>query len=158
MSDKKLIAPSMLAADFSNLAHDIALVNQSDADWFHLDVMDGVFVPNISFGMPVIKSMAKHTTKPLDVHLMIVEPDRYIQTFADLGADVLTVHVEACTLTQELTVDQSERNESWCRAQPSHASCVFITHHCRYRFGVFDERKPRFWWPIVYRSDLRKSS
>ena len=97
MSDKKLIAPSMLAADFSNLAHDIAVVNQSDADWFHLDVMDGVFVPNISFGMPVIKSMAKHTTKLLDVHLMIVEPDRYIQTFADLGADVLTVHVEACT-------------------------------------------------------------
>ena len=97
MSDKKLIAPSMLAADFSNLAHDIAVVNQSDADWFHLDVMDGVFVPNISFGMPVIKSMAKHTKKPLDVHLMIVEPDRYIQTFADLGADVLTVHVEACT-------------------------------------------------------------
>jgi ribulose-phosphate 3-epimerase len=97
MSDKKLIAPSMLAADFSNLAHDVAVVNQSDADWFHLDVMDGVFVPNISFGMPVIKSMAKHTTKPLDIHLMIVEPDRYIQTFADLGADVLTVHVEACT-------------------------------------------------------------
>ena len=97
MSDKKLIAPSMLAADFSNLARDIAVVNQSDADWFHLDVMDGVFVPNISFGMPVIKSMAKHTRKPLDVHLMIVEPDRYIQTLADLGADVLTVHVEACT-------------------------------------------------------------
>ena len=97
MSDKKLIAPSMLAADFSNLAQDIAVVNQSDGDWFHLDVMDGVFVPNISFGMPVIKSMAKHTTKPLDVHLMIVEPDRYIQTFADLGADVLTVHAEACT-------------------------------------------------------------
>lgn len=97
MSDKKLIAPSVLAADFSNLARDIAVVNQSDADWFHLDVMDGVFVPNISFGMPVIKSMAKHTTKPLDVHLMIVEPDRYIQTFADLGADVLTVHAEACT-------------------------------------------------------------
>ena len=97
MSDKKFIAPSLLAADFSNLAHDIEMVNQSDADWFHLDIMDGVFVPNISFGMPVIKAMAKHTKKPLDVHLMIVEPDRYIQTFADLGADVLTVHVEACT-------------------------------------------------------------
>ena len=97
MSDKKLIAPSILAADFGNLANDIELINQSDADWFHLDVMDGVFVPNISFGMPVIKSMAKHTKKPLDVHLMIIEPDRYIQTFADLGADVLTVHVEACT-------------------------------------------------------------
>ena len=97
MSDKKLIAPSILAADFSNLVNDIEVINQSDADWFHLDVMDGVFVQNISFGMPVIKSMAKHTKKPLDVHLMIVEPDRYIQTFADLGADVLTVHVEACT-------------------------------------------------------------
>jgi ribulose-phosphate 3-epimerase len=91
------IAPSMLAADFANLEHDVQVVNQSLADWFHMDIMDGVFVPNISFGMPVLKAMANYTKKPLDVHLMIVDPDRYIQTFADLGAAVLTVHAEACT-------------------------------------------------------------
>ncbi len=91
------IAPSMLAADFANLENDVQMVNQSQADWFHMDIMDGVFVPNISFGMPVLKAMAQHAKKPLDVHLMIVDPDRYIQTFANLGAAVLTVHAEACT-------------------------------------------------------------
>tara|TARA_R110002167_G_C12669296_1_gene650568 strand:- start:1020 stop:1682 length:663 start_codon:yes stop_codon:yes gene_type:complete len=92
----KLIAPSILAADFGNLQRDIEMINKSDADWFHIDIMDGVFVPNISFGMPVLKAITKHTKKPVDVHLMIIDPDRYIKTFADLGSDILTVHYEAC--------------------------------------------------------------
>ncbi|NNF76281.1 MAG: ribulose-phosphate 3-epimerase [Flavobacteriaceae bacterium] len=90
------IAPSILAADFGNLQRDVEMVNQSEAHWFHIDIMDGVFVPNISFGMPVLKAITNHADKPVDVHLMIVDPDRYIKTFADLGADNLTVHYEAC--------------------------------------------------------------
>ena len=93
----KLIAPSILSADFGNLKKDIEMLNQSDADWFHIDVMDGVFVPNISFGFPVIEHIRKHASKPLDVHLMIVDPDRYFQRFRDAGADILSVHLEACT-------------------------------------------------------------
>ena len=92
-----LIAPSVLAADFANLQRDIEMINTSEADWFHIDIMDGVFVPNISFGMPVLDAMNKHAKKTIDVHLMIVDPDRYITTFKKLGADVLTVHYEACT-------------------------------------------------------------
>ncbi|MEP7265851.1 MAG: ribulose-phosphate 3-epimerase, partial [Bacteroidota bacterium] len=91
-----LIAPSVLAADFANLQHDIELINNSEADWFHLDVMDGVFVPNISFGIPVVKAIKKYARKPLDVHLMIVDPDKYLAAFADAGAAIISVHYEAC--------------------------------------------------------------
>lgn len=91
------IAPSVLAADFGNLQRDLEMINESEADWFHIDIMDGVFVPNISYGMPVLETIQKHAKKMIDVHLMIIDPDRYIKTFASLGANVLSVHYEACT-------------------------------------------------------------
>ena len=93
----KLIAPSMLASDFGKLEDEILMVNNSKADWFHIDVMDGVFVPNISFGTPIMNVLKKSATKPLDVHLMIVNPDKYLEKFAELGSSILTVHAEACT-------------------------------------------------------------
>ena len=93
----KLIAPSMLASNFGKLEDEITMVNNSKADWFHIDVMDGVFVPNISFGTPIMNVLKKCAKKPLDVHLMIVNPDNYIEKFAELGSSVLTVHAEACT-------------------------------------------------------------
>lgn len=92
-----LIAPSILAADFANLQRDIEMINKSEADWIHVDIMDGVFVPNISFGFPVVEAVNKHAQKPLDVHLMIVDPDRYLQQFKNAGAANITVHLEACT-------------------------------------------------------------
>lgn len=92
-----LVAPSILSADFANLQRDVEMINKSDADWFHVDIMDGMFVPNISFGFPVVKAIKKHAKKPLDVHLMIQDPDRYLQQFKEAGADVLSVHLEACT-------------------------------------------------------------
>ncbi len=94
---EKIIAPSLLSCDFANLQSEIEMINNSEADWFHLDVMDGVFVPNITFGMPVIQYIKKYAKKPLDVHLMIVQPERYISEFKRAGADLLTVHYEACT-------------------------------------------------------------
>jgi ribulose-phosphate 3-epimerase len=94
---KPIIAPSILAADFANLQREVTMINESQADWIHVDVMDGVFVPNISFGIPVIKAIKKHAKKPLDVHLMIVQPERYIETFREAGADLLSVHIEAST-------------------------------------------------------------
>lgn len=94
---KHLIAPSMLASDFSNLESEIKMINKSEADWLHLDIMDGEFVPNISFGIPVVQAISQHTNKPLDVHLMIQKPERYIEDFKNAGANIITVHFEACT-------------------------------------------------------------
>lgn len=111
--NKPFISPSILAADFGNLQRDCELVNQSTADWFHIDVMDGVFVPNISYGMPVIEAIKKHATKPLDVHLMITQPERYIETFEAVGADIITVHYEACTHLNR-TINQIK--ETGCKA------------------------------------------
>ena len=108
-----LIAPSILAADFGNLQRDCEMVNNSDADWFHIDVMDGHFVPNISYGMPVIKAIKKYATKPLDVHLMIEKPERYIEEFANIGADIITVHYES-TVHLHRTITQIK--DTGCKA------------------------------------------
>ena len=121
------IAPSILAADFGNLQRDCEMINDSQADLFHLDVMDGVFVPNISFGMPIIKNIKSYAKKDLDVHLMIVNPDKYIKTFKNIGANILTVHYEACNhLNRTLTNIREEGMKSGVALNP-HTSVDLIS-------------------------------
>lgn len=114
-----LISPSVLAADFANLQRDIEMINSSDADWFHIDIMDGHFAPNISFGMPVLSAIKKHATKPLDVHAMITDPDRFIPEIVKLGADILTIHYEACThLHRTIQLIKSEGAQAGVAVNP----------------------------------------
>lgn len=123
-----LIAPSVLSCDFANLQRDVELINASSADWFHVDVMDGVFVPNISFGFPVISAIKKHATKPLDVHLMIQNPDQYVAEFAKAGADILTVHFEACThLHRTIQLIKSHGMKAGVALNPH--TCVDLLEH-----------------------------
>ena len=148
----KIIAPSMLSADFANLNKDIEMINKSEADWFHLDVMDGVFVPNISFGIPVIKAIRKHTKKVLDVHLMIVNPDKFISDFKLAGADYLTVHYEACPhLHRTIQAIKKEGMKAGVSLNPHTPISVLEDIIQDLDLVLIMSVNPGFWWSKLYR-------
>jgi ribulose-phosphate 3-epimerase len=145
------IAPSLLSADFADLNSAVRLVDESPAPWLHIDVMDGVFVPNISFGLPVIKAIRPFTKKVFDVHLMIVRPDPYINPFRDVGADNLTVHLEACThLHRTVQAIKAAGMKAGVAINPHTSVEALGGCACRHRSGVPDEREPRFRWAALH--------
>ena len=145
-----IVSPSLLAADFMNLGKDVEMVDRSKADWIHLDIMDGVFVPNISYGLPVVSQIKKIARKPLDVHLMIVQPERYIEAFHKAGADILTVHLEASTHLHRTLQQIKASGKSPHSCQPARR------HYTGYRCGADHERESRFRRAIIYRTFARK--
>ena len=142
---KPIIAPSILSADFAYLAKDLEMLNRSEADWVHIDVMDGVFVPNISFGFPVLKYVAKISKKPLDVHLMIVQPEKFIHEVKALGAHTMNVHFEACPHLHRV-VQQS------CHAESCYSCSYAEGYYPGCIYGVANECKSRLWRTEIYRT------
>mgnify|MGYP001107764094 CR=1 FL=1 len=153
---KPIIAPSILSADFGYLAKDIEMVNRSEAEWVHIDIMDGVFVPNISFGFPVLKYVAKLSQKPLDVHLMIVNPEKFIPEVKALGAHTMNVHYEACPHLHR--VIQQIREAGMQPAVTSHSCSSFTRYYPGCIYGAYHERESGIWRTEVYRTFSRKSS
>ena len=148
-----IVSPSLLAADFMNLGKDVEMVNRSKADWIHLDIMDGVFVPNISYGLPVVSQIKKIARKPLDVHLMIVQPERYVEAFHKAGADILTVHLEASThLHRTLQQIKALGMKAGVALNPPHSCQPARRHYTGYRCGADYERESRLRRAIIYRT------
>ena len=156
---KTMISPSILSADFGHLAEDVEMINRSEADWIHVDVMDGVFVPNISFGFPVIKAVSKVAKKPLDVHLMIVEPEKFIPQVKAMGAYVMNVHYEACPHLHRVVQQISRSRYATGSNIESGYSCQLIEGYCfRIIYGAAYGSKSRIRGTEIYWTHGRKSA
>ena len=154
---KHLIAPSLLASNFLRLQDEVEMINKSEADWFHIDVMDGRFVPNITFGPPVVSAIKKVAQKPLDVHLMIVEPEKYFEDFKNAGADILTIHYEACNhLNRNIEVIHQMGMKAGVALNPHTPIGLLGRSDCGCGYDFDHECKSWIWWSIIYCSSLSK--